>query len=144
MQISWTANVSPAYVLSLLSATVSSIVDEKTVSAHAEKGDFGNGWLTTNSAGSGPYQIRKVVMHQAVILTANPTSPAGAPKIKNILIKMCRNRRPAGCCLSKATLTSPVTWGRPDCLAAGQKRCENRRDSDGLAVLHPVQHWQQK
>ncbi|WP_210456062.1 ABC transporter substrate-binding protein [Pantoea ananatis] len=87
VQISWTADVSPAYVLSLLSAPVSSIVDEKTVSAHAEKGDLGNGWLATHSAGSGPYQIRKVVMHQAVILTANPTSPAGAPKIKNILIK---------------------------------------------------------
>ncbi|MBN9931559.1 hypothetical protein HZD82_26455, partial [Pantoea agglomerans] len=39
-------------------------------------------WLATHSAGSGPYQIRKVVMHQVVLLSANPTSPAGAPKMK--------------------------------------------------------------
>ena len=87
VQISWTANVSPTYVLSLLSAPVSSIVDEKTVMANAKNGDLGNGWLATNSAGSGPYQIRKVVLHQVVLLSANPTSPAGAPKLKNVLIK---------------------------------------------------------
>jgi len=87
VQISWTANVSPTYVLSLLSAPVSSIVDEKTVMANEKNGDLGNGWLATNSAGSGPYQIRKVVLHQVVLLTANPTSPAGAPKLKNVLIK---------------------------------------------------------
>ena len=87
VQISWTANVSPTYVLSLLSAPVSSIVDEKTVMANEKNGDLGNGWLATHSAGSGPYQIRKVVLHQVVLLTANPTSLAGAPKLKNVLIK---------------------------------------------------------
>ncbi|MEZ3499525.1 ABC transporter substrate-binding protein [Pantoea sp. KPR_PJ] len=87
VQISWTANVSPTYVLSLLSAPVSSIIDEKTVMANEKNGDLGNGWLATHSAGSGPYQIRKVVLHQVVLLTANPTSPAGAPKLKNVLIK---------------------------------------------------------
>lgn len=87
VQISWTANVSPTYVLSLLSAPVSSVVDEKTVMANEKSGDLGNGWLATHSAGSGPYQIRKVVLHQVVLLTANPTSPAGAPKLKNVLIK---------------------------------------------------------
>jgi peptide/nickel transport system substrate-binding protein len=87
VQISWSANVSPAYVLSLLSAPVSSIVDEKTAQANATNGDFGHAWLGTHSAGSGPYQIRKVVLHEVVLLTANPTSPAGAPKLKNVLIK---------------------------------------------------------
>lgn len=87
VQISWNANVSPTYVLSLLSAPVSSIVDEKTVMANAQGGDFGNRWLATHSAGSGPFQIRKVTLHQVLLLSANPTSPAGAPKLKNVLIK---------------------------------------------------------
>jgi len=87
VQISWTANVSPTYVLSLLAAPVSSIVDEKTVMAHEQKGDFGNKWLALNSAGSGPYQIRKYIPHEVVLFSANPTSPAGAPKLKNVLIK---------------------------------------------------------
>ncbi|NIF21062.1 ABC transporter substrate-binding protein [Candidatus Pantoea multigeneris] len=87
VEISWSANVSPAYVLSLLSAPVSSIVDEKTVSANAKNGDFGNGWLATHSAGSGPYQIRLAKLHEVLLLTANPTSPAGAPQLKNVMIK---------------------------------------------------------
>ncbi|WP_437615048.1 ABC transporter substrate-binding protein [Erwinia sp. V71] len=87
VQVSWTANVSPAYVLSLLSAPVSSIVDEKLVSANVKNGDFGNSWLGAHSAGSGPFQIRKYVPHEVVLLAANPTSPGGAPKLKNILIK---------------------------------------------------------
>ncbi|MCW1876175.1 ABC transporter substrate-binding protein [Erwinia sp. INIA-01] len=87
VQMSWTADVSPTYVLSLLAAPVSSIVDEKTVSANVQNGDFGNKWLAQHSAGSGPYQIRKYVPHEVVLLSANPSSPAGAPKLKNVLIK---------------------------------------------------------
>jgi len=87
VRIRWTANVSPAFVLSLLSAPVASIVDEKTALAHQQKDDLGNQWLGGHSAGSGPYQIRKFVPHEVVLLTANTRSPAGAPKLKNILIK---------------------------------------------------------
>ncbi|MBP2170060.1 peptide/nickel transport system substrate-binding protein [Erwinia toletana] len=87
VQISWTADISPAFVLSLLSAPVASIVDEKTVLANQQKNDLGNQWLGIHSAGSGPYQIRKYIPHEVVLLSANPTSPAGAPKLKNILIK---------------------------------------------------------
>ncbi|MBD8164396.1 ABC transporter substrate-binding protein [Erwinia persicina] len=87
VEIRWSADVSPTYVLSLLAAPVSSIVDEKTVMAHEQKGDLGNKWLALNSAGSGPYQIRKYIPHEVVLFSANPTSPAGAPKLKNVLIK---------------------------------------------------------
>ncbi|WP_414147341.1 ABC transporter substrate-binding protein [Erwinia sp. BNK-24-b] len=87
VQISWTADVSPTYVLSLLAAPVSSIVDEKSAMANAQKNDFGNSWLIAHSAGSGPYQIRKYIPHEVLLLSANPTSPAGAPKLKNVLIK---------------------------------------------------------
>ncbi|MEM6050429.1 ABC transporter substrate-binding protein [Erwinia sp. P7711] len=87
VKISWTADVSPTYVLSLLAAPVSSIVDEKTAMANAKNNDFGNKWLAAHSAGSGPFQIRKYIPHEVVLLSANPTSPGGAPKLKNVLIK---------------------------------------------------------
>ncbi len=87
LQISWDAGVSPAYVLNLLAAPVASVVDEKTVQAHAQAGDFGNKWLKLHSAGSGPYQIRKYIPHEVVLMSANPSSPAGAPVLKNLLIK---------------------------------------------------------
>lgn len=87
VKISWTADVSPTYVLSLLAAPVSSIVDEKTAMANAKNNDFGNKWLAAHTAGSGPFQIRKYIPHEVVLLSANPTSPGGAPKLKNVLIK---------------------------------------------------------
>jgi peptide/nickel transport system substrate-binding protein len=87
VQISWQANVSPTYVLSLLAAPVASILDAKTVLANQQNNDLGNKWLATHSAGSGPFQIRRYVPHEVVLLTANPRSPGDAPKLKNILIK---------------------------------------------------------
>jgi len=87
VKVSWTANVSPNFVLSLLSAPVSSIVDSKQVKENAKGTDLGHEWLASHSAGSGPYKIRTYVPHEVVVLDANPTSPEGAPKLKTILIK---------------------------------------------------------
>ncbi|RBP84814.1 ABC transporter substrate-binding protein [Marinomonas rhizomae] len=87
VKIMWDVNVGPSFVLSLLSAPVSSIVDEKVVMANAENGDFGHAWLNTHSAGSGPFQIKKYIPHEALVLSANKTSPGGAPKLNLILMK---------------------------------------------------------
>ncbi|WP_029684926.1 ABC transporter substrate-binding protein [Tatumella saanichensis] len=83
----WTADVSPSFVLSLMSAPVSSIIDEKLADSHAVQGDSGHQWLGTHSAGSGPFSIKRYVPHEALLMAANPTSPAGAPKMKYLLIK---------------------------------------------------------
>lgn len=87
VKISWSENVSPAFVLSLLSAPVSSIVDAKEALAHQQGDDLGHQWLNSHSAGSGPYKIRTYVPHEVVVLDANPGSPEGAPTLKTILIK---------------------------------------------------------
>ncbi|WP_241580858.1 ABC transporter substrate-binding protein [Rosenbergiella nectarea] len=83
----WDAAVSPAFVLSLLSAPVASIVDEKEALSHQVNNDLGHQWLSSHSAGSGPYQIRRYVPHEVLLMTANPRSPAGAPKLSTLLIK---------------------------------------------------------
>ncbi|WP_241647682.1 ABC transporter substrate-binding protein [Rosenbergiella metrosideri] len=83
----WDAAVSPAFVLSLLSAPVASIVDEKEALGHQVNNDFGHQWLSSHSAGSGPYQIRRYVPHEVLLMTANPRSPTGAPKLSTLLIK---------------------------------------------------------
>ena len=48
VKISWSENVSPAFVLSLLSAPVSSIVDAKEALSHQQGGDLGHQWLIKN------------------------------------------------------------------------------------------------
>lgn len=87
VKIAWDMDVGPQFVLSLLTAPVASIVDEKTVSAHEENGDLGHAWLNMNSAGSGPFKIKKYLPHQILMMEANTSSPAGAPGMKYVLLK---------------------------------------------------------
>lgn len=87
LELHWTADVSPAVALNILSTPIASIVDEKAVMPNVKAGDFGNEWLKMHSAGSGPFKMRVYQPHQAIVLDANPTSPGDAPKVKNIIIK---------------------------------------------------------
>ena len=87
VRISWSAPVGPAFALSVLGATVASIVDERETGSHAESSDLGNRWLHDHSAGSGPFKIRKYIPHEALVLDANPLSPGDAPRLKTIVIR---------------------------------------------------------
>ncbi len=87
VQVSWYGSVGPAFVLSILTAPVASIVDQVEVAAHEMRGDAGNAWLKSHSAGSGPYKIRRYIAHEALVLDANAGSPGDAPSLKTIVIK---------------------------------------------------------
>ena len=47
-----------SFVLNCLTATIGGIVDSKLVKEHEKDGDMGYGWLKTNTAGSGAYQLK--------------------------------------------------------------------------------------
>ena len=49
--------VAPTFFYYCLTAVVGGIVDAKVVQGHDKGGDFGNEWLKTNSAGSGPFKL---------------------------------------------------------------------------------------
>lgn len=87
LQLHWTADVSPAVALNILSTPIASIVDEKLVTANVKGDDFGNAWLKMHSAGSGAFKMRVYQPHQAIVLDANSNAVGGAPKLKNIIIK---------------------------------------------------------
>ena len=77
---------SPSFLLYCLSALVGSVVDKKTVMAHASGGDLGNGWLKGgNSAGSGPFQLRQWRASESVVMEPNP-SAANPPKLKRLVV----------------------------------------------------------
>ncbi|MGO4439470.1 ABC transporter substrate-binding protein [Rhizobium sp. RAF56] len=86
VKLTWSADVGPSFALSLLTAPIASIVDEKTVSAQAKDNDFGNAWLKTNSAGSGPFSIDAYTPHEALVLKANPTSSDKA-KLESVIVR---------------------------------------------------------
>ena len=49
--------VAPTFFYYCLTAVIGGVVDMKTVQSHEKDGDFGNEWLKTNSAGSGPFKL---------------------------------------------------------------------------------------
>jgi peptide/nickel transport system substrate-binding protein len=87
VRVSWPNDVGPAFALNILTAPVASIVDEVELQQHTSAGDAGNHWLSSHSAGSGPFKIRRYIPHEALVLDANPGAPGGAPLLKTIVLR---------------------------------------------------------
>lgn len=85
--VKWDGDFASAFVLNVLASRPASIVDEVLVSSHAEGEDWGNAWLNTNSAGSGPFVMTDYRPAEIVRLTANENYFRGAPAMKSIIIR---------------------------------------------------------
>ena len=85
--VKWEGDFASAFVLNVLAARPASIVDEALVSQHVEGEDWGNAWLNTNSAGSGPFVLTDYRPAELVRLTANDNYFRGIPAMKQILIR---------------------------------------------------------
>lgn len=87
----------PSFVLNCLTATVGAIVDKKLVMEHVapvEKtaenkydNDFGNAWLKTNFAGSGPFKLREWRANEVVVLERNETYFGEKPKLARVIYR---------------------------------------------------------
>lgn len=75
-----------SFLLYCLSANVGGVVEKAVAEAHASNGDFGNAWLKTNSAGSGPYSLVSWVASDHIILNVNPHFKP-QPAMKRIAIR---------------------------------------------------------
>ncbi|MGV6850073.1 MAG: ABC transporter substrate-binding protein [Marinibacterium sp.] len=76
-----------SFVLNCLTATIGGIVDKKEVMAHDQGGDLGNGWLKTNTAGSGAYTLASWKPNESVTLKSNPGYYRGAPAMERVIIR---------------------------------------------------------
>jgi peptide/nickel transport system substrate-binding protein len=85
--ITITEDFAPSLVLSLMSSVVGSVVDMKTVMEHEAAGDMGNGWLKSNSAGSGAYVLKSWKANESVSLEMNPAYRGGPAALKRVIIK---------------------------------------------------------
>lgn len=64
-----------------------SILDSKTVMANEANGDLGAGWLTLNSAGSGPFTLTQWASNEYIILTRSDSYWGEAPAMARVLIR---------------------------------------------------------
>jgi len=74
-----------SFFLYCLSSNVGGVVEMATALANQQNGDLGNHWLTSHSAGSGPYQLTSWAASDHIILDANPHA-ATKPLTKRIFI----------------------------------------------------------
>jgi peptide/nickel transport system substrate-binding protein len=63
--------VAPTFFYYCLTAVVGAVVDSKVVQAHEKGGDFGNEWLKTSSAGSGPFKLVSWKANESYVLERN-------------------------------------------------------------------------
>lgn len=77
----------PTFLLYCLTAGVGSIVDKKLLQEHEEAGDYGYGWLKTQSAGSGPFKLRNWKPNESWTADANPDYWLGAPGFKRVVVR---------------------------------------------------------
>ena len=79
--------VAPSFFLNCMTANVAMVVDSKLLIANEKDGDFGNGWLKTNSAGSGAFRMRGWKAAESVSFEANKEWHLGAPLSNRVIIR---------------------------------------------------------
>jgi peptide/nickel transport system substrate-binding protein len=77
----------PTFLLYCLTATLSSIVDEKELLKHEQDGDLGHAWLRTHYAGSGPFMLRQWRPNEVLVLDRHEGYWGGTPAIKRVVIR---------------------------------------------------------
>ncbi len=87
----------PSFVLNVLTSTVASVVDKKLVMENAKPvtptdeykydTDFGNEYLKTGYAGSGPFKIREWRANEVVVLERNDNFFGEKPKLARVIYR---------------------------------------------------------
>jgi len=87
----------PSFVLNCLTATVGAVVDKKLVLEHVAPvtptddykfdNDFGNGWLKTGFAGSGPFKIRDWRANELLVLERNDNYYGEKPALARVIYR---------------------------------------------------------
>ncbi|THK38256.1 ABC transporter substrate-binding protein [Ensifer sp. MPMI2T] len=87
----------PSFVLNCLTATVASVVDKKLVLEHVKPvtpsneykydNDFGNEWLKTGYAGSGPFKLREWRANEIVVLERNDNYYGEPTKLARVIYR---------------------------------------------------------
>ncbi|MGR6468221.1 ABC transporter substrate-binding protein [Rhizobium sp. PAMB 3182] len=87
----------PSFVLNCLTATVASVVDKKVVMEHVASvtpsdeykfdNDYGNEWMKTHYAGSGPFTIRDWRANEVIVLDRNENYFGEKPAMAHVIYR---------------------------------------------------------
>ncbi|WP_199194883.1 ABC transporter substrate-binding protein [Phyllobacterium phragmitis] len=77
----------PSFVLNCLTANVGSVVDRKLVMENVVDNDYGNAWLKTHYAGSGPMKIRDWRANEILVLERNDNYYGEKAKLARVIYR---------------------------------------------------------
>ena len=90
----------PSFVLNCLTATVAEVVDKKLVLQHVKPvtpsadykydNDFGNAFLKTGFAGSGPFKLREWRANEAIVLERNDNYYGEKAKLNRVIYRFMK------------------------------------------------------
>ncbi|SFV27635.1 peptide/nickel transport system substrate-binding protein [Devosia crocina] len=87
VRIELTDDITAESLLYRLAGGFASIVDSVEVQKHVSNGDYGNEWLRTNTAGSGPYVLRRWAPNEIVMLEANEQFWGGPTAMRRVIFR---------------------------------------------------------
>ncbi len=91
-----------------------SIIDSKAVLENEKDGDLGAGWLTLNSAGSGPFTLGQWKSNEYIILTRNGDYWGEAPAMKRVLMRHLPESQSQRLMLEKGDIDVAYSLQAPD------------------------------
>ncbi len=91
-----------------------SIIDTKAVLEHEKDGDLGAGWLTLNSAGSGPFKLGQWKSNEFIILIRNDDYWGEKPAMKRVLMRHLPESQSQRLMLEKGDIDVAYSLQAPD------------------------------
>jgi len=105
----------PKMVLYTLATSVSAVVlDRKVVMEHEKNGDMGNAWLTTHSAGSGPFSLAQWRAKDTLIMNRFDGYWRGPAKMKRVVMRHMTESQTLRLMLERGDLDLAVGMSVPD------------------------------
>lgn len=77
----------PSFVLNCLTADVASVIDKKLVLENVVDNDYGNAWLKTHYAGSGPLKIRDWRANEILVMERNDNYFGEKAKLNRVIYR---------------------------------------------------------
>ncbi|POP44670.1 ABC transporter substrate-binding protein [Superficieibacter electus] len=113
-RINLTDKVTAEDMLYRLAMGISSIVDSVEVEKHVDHNDYGNAWLRTHVAGSGPFTLRRWVPNETVILEANNAFWGDKPAMKRVIMRHVPESQTARLMLARGDVDIANALTAPD------------------------------
>lgn len=105
----------PKLVLYTLGSSPSAfILDRKKVLENEKNGDLGNAWLTTHSAGSGPFALDDWRAKDSLLMSRFDGYWRGAPKLKRVIVRHMTESQSMRLMVDKGDIDLAVGMSVPD------------------------------